>query len=187
MARYKGAVKLEEKRIAIIGYSGSGKSTLAQKLGRIYNCKVLHLDCVHWLPGWKERDDSEEKAIVAEFLNKNKNWVIDGNYKKKCYGRRLNEATDIIYMAFGRGICLSRVIKRYLKNRGRSRKSMTAGCEEKIDLEFIWWVLYEGRNKEHQNNYKKVCKKYPEKVTILRNPGDVKRFINKTKNKNLNK
>ncbi len=95
------------KRIAIIGYSGSGKSTLAQRLGRKYRCKVLHLDCVHWLPGWKERDNSEEKAIIADFLNKNKNWVIDGNYSKNHYWRRLDKATDIIYMAFGRGICLT--------------------------------------------------------------------------------
>lgn len=173
---------MEEKRIVIIGYSGSGKSTLAQKLGRIYRCKVLHLDCVHWLPGWKERDLSEEKAIIAHFLNKNKNWVIDGNYSKSCYGRRLNESTDIIYMQFGRAICLSRVIKRYLKNRGRTRKSMTKGCKEKIDLEFIWWVLYEGRSKKRQKKFMAACKKYPKKVTILRNPGDVKKYINSLKN-----
>lgn len=167
---------MEEKRIMVIGYSGSGKSTLAIKLGRKYKCKVLHLDCVHWLPGWKERDKNEEEAIITDFLNKNHNWVIDGNYRKRCYNRRLNEATDIIYMAFGRSICLYRVIKRYFKNQGKSRKSMTDGCEEKIDLEFIWWVLYEGRSKKHQDNYKKVCKKYQDKVTVLRNPEDVKRF-----------
>ncbi len=39
------------RKIAIIGYSGSGKSTLARNLGKIYNCPVLHLDCVYWLPG----------------------------------------------------------------------------------------------------------------------------------------
>lgn len=173
---------MAEKRIAIIGYSGSGKSTLARKLGRMYKCKVLHLDCVHWLPGWKERDKTEEKAIIASFLDHNKNWVIDGNYKKSCYGRRLNEATDIIFMDFGRGICLMRVIKRYLENRGRTRKSMTAGCEEKIDLDFIWWVLYKGRDKEHQDNFKAVCKKYQNKITILRNPKDVKRFTSRLQN-----
>ena len=53
---------------------------------------------------------------------------------------------------------------------------MTAGCEEKIDLEFIWWVLYEGRNKKHRQNYKKVCRKYADKVVILKKPSDVKRF-----------
>ncbi len=175
-------VELEEKRIVIIGHSGSGKSTFARRLGRIYRCKVLHLDCVHWLPGWKERDRSKEKSIVKSFLDKNKNWVIDGNYRKICYGRRLNEATDIIFMDFGRSICLIRIIKRYLENRGKTRKSMAKGCEEKIDLEFIWWILYEGRDKKHRNNYKAVCKKYPEKITILRNNRDITKFISNLQN-----
>lgn len=44
-------------RIAIIGYSGAGKSTLAKALGAQYDCPVLHLDALHFLPGWHERDD----------------------------------------------------------------------------------------------------------------------------------
>ncbi len=160
----------------VIGHSGSGKSVLAGKLGRKYKCKVLYLDCVHWLPGWKERDKKEEEDIISGFLDKNNSWVIDGNYVKKCYERRLSEATNIIYLLFPRRICLYRIIKRYFKNRGKTRKSMAAGCEEKIDMEFIWWVLYKGRDKKHRQNYKKVCRKYPEKVIVLKKPSDVKRF-----------
>ncbi|MFQ7701734.1 MAG: DNA topology modulation protein FlaR, partial [Christensenellaceae bacterium] len=40
-------------KIAVIGYSGSGKSTLANALGEYYGAEVLHLDCVHWLAGWR--------------------------------------------------------------------------------------------------------------------------------------
>lgn len=46
-------------RIAVIGYSGSGKSTLAARLGAAYGVPVLHLDSVHWLPGWVERPREE--------------------------------------------------------------------------------------------------------------------------------
>lgn len=67
-------------RIAIIGYSGSGKSTLAAQLGQSYGVPVLHLDSVHWLPGWVERAREEEKALVRAFLDQNESWVIDGNY-----------------------------------------------------------------------------------------------------------
>ena len=35
-------------KVAVIGYSGSGKSTLAKKLGRIYQCPVLHLDRINF-------------------------------------------------------------------------------------------------------------------------------------------
>ena len=41
-------------KLAVMGYSGAGKSTLAQELGRRYGCPVLHLDQVHFLPGWEE-------------------------------------------------------------------------------------------------------------------------------------
>ena len=48
-------------KIAILGTSGSGKSTLAQTLGAAYHAPVLHLDTVHFLPGWVERPLDEEK------------------------------------------------------------------------------------------------------------------------------
>lgn len=67
-------------RIAIIGYSGSGKSTLAAQLGQKLQVPVLHLDSVHWLPGWVERPREEEKQIVRAFLDEHDAWVIDGNY-----------------------------------------------------------------------------------------------------------
>ena len=61
-------------RIAVIGYSGSGKSTLAARLGAAYGVPVLHLDSVHWLPGWVERPREEEKALVRAFLDQNASW-----------------------------------------------------------------------------------------------------------------
>ena len=59
---------MSDRRIMIIGYSGSGKSTLARKLGEKWGCEVMHLDCVHWLPGWKERKREEKADIINSFL-----------------------------------------------------------------------------------------------------------------------
>ena len=55
-------------KIAILGTSGSGKSTLAKRLGERYGLPVLHMDTVHFLPGWVERPFAEEEAIVRQFL-----------------------------------------------------------------------------------------------------------------------
>ena len=55
-------------KIAILGTSGSGKSTLAKQLGEQYSAPVLHLDAVHFLPGWVERTPEEEKTILSRFL-----------------------------------------------------------------------------------------------------------------------
>ena len=164
------------QRIIVIGYSGSGKSTLAKELGELYQCEVLHLDCVHWLSGWKERDKAEKDKIVSEFMDSHNEWVIDGNYKSTCYDRRMNEATQILFLDFPVCICLYRAVKRYFVYRGKSRESITEGCNEKIDREFLWWVLYEGRNKKHKEWYRSICREYVQKVLVLKNSKAVKQF-----------
>ena len=71
-------------KIAVIGYTGSGKSVLAAKLGKIIGCPVLHLDKLQFEAGWKERGEAEGKILCEQFLeeNKDRGWVIDGNYEK---------------------------------------------------------------------------------------------------------
>ena len=51
--------------LAVIGKSGSGKSTLAKQLGSFYHAPVLHLDAVHFLPGWVERVPGEEEQLCS--------------------------------------------------------------------------------------------------------------------------
>lgn len=131
-------------RVVVIGTSGSGKSTLAQRLGKLYGAAVLHLDAVHFLPGWVERPVEEERETVGRFLDEHDSWVIDGSYGDVCFERRLEEADRILVLWFNRFVCLRRVVSRWLRNRGRSRDSMAEGCEEKMDAGFVWWVLHEG-------------------------------------------
>ena len=78
-------------KIAVIGYTGSGKSVLAAKLGKILGCPVLHLDKLQFEAGWKERKEAEGNRLCEQFLeeNKERGWVIDGNYEKFCQKRRL--------------------------------------------------------------------------------------------------
>ena len=80
-------------KIAILGLSGSGKSTLAKQLGSFYHAPVLHLDAVHFLPGWVERVPGEEEQLVTSFLDAHSSWVMDGNYTKTCYARRWKRQT----------------------------------------------------------------------------------------------
>lgn len=163
-------------RIAIIGYSGSGKSTLAEKLGKHYSLPVLHLDCVHWLPGWVERDRESEREIVADFLDRHTDWVIDGNYSRTHYERRMAEADAIIFMNFNRFTCLSRAVKRLKTYRGKTRASITEGCDEKIDFEFFSWLVWKGRTKKRRRKFREILEKYPEKVMIIRNQKELDAF-----------
>lgn len=163
-------------KIAIIGYSGCGKSTLARYLGKKYKAEVLYLDKVHWLPGWREQERDREKAAVRRFLDTHSSWVIDGNYGDLLYGRRLREADQILFLNFNRVACLCQALKRYLRFRGQSRDSMTPGCPEKLDAEFVRWILWDGRRKKYRDRYRAVMRKYPEKVVVIRGQRELERY-----------
>lgn len=169
-------------KISVLGYSGSGKSTLARMLGEKYGAEVLHFDAIHWLPGWQMNTKEEKLRLTEEFLNSHDSWIIDGNYSKFFFERRLLESDEIVMLLFGRFSCLIRVIKRYFKYKGKTRPDMGAGCDEKLDREFIKWVLWEGRTKEKRAKFKAIAEKYPEKVTVIKNQRQLDRYC---KNKEL--
>lgn len=163
-------------KIAVIGYSGSGKSTLARKLGEHNGLPVLHLDSVFWLPGWVERNQDEMRDMVGEFLDTHDSWVVDGTYSKFHFERRLEEADRIILMQFSALNCLWRVWKRYLSDKGHTRPDMGEGCPEKVDGEFVRWILWRGRNKKHRTRKRNIRERYPEKVVWIRNQRQLDRF-----------
>lgn len=163
-------------KIVIIGYSGSGKSFLARRLGACTGATVLHLDAVHWLPGWKERPDEEAEALVASFLDAHDDWVIDGNYTRLCYERRLEEADRIVLLLFGRFACLCRAWRRFRRYAGQSRPDMADGCAEKFDAAFVRWILRDGRTKRTQARYASIAARFPHKAVVLRRQRELDAF-----------
>jgi len=163
-------------KIAVIGYSGSGKSTLAEKMGRAHECEVLHLDRVHWLPGWQERPVQESLQIVGAFMDENESWIIDGNYSRLLYERRMREADMIIFMCFNRFACLLRALSRYRTYKGRTRASMTEGCDERLDAGFVRWILLDGRSGKIRERYRRVQEEYAGKMIVIRSQRELDAF-----------
>lgn len=155
-------------KIAILGYSGSGKSTLARALGKRYGLPVLHFDAIQFLPGWEIRALSEKQKMTEEFMNSHADWVIDGNYSRLLQERRLEEADGIVLLLLNRFSCLFRVLRRFFRYRNASRPDMGEGCNEKIDREFVYWVLFEGRTKERKAHYREIAARYGEKTTVIK-------------------
>ncbi len=168
-------------KIAILGYSGSGKSTLARHLAGYYKIPVLFLDTVNFLPNWIERDRDEGRLIVWNFIQ-NDSWVIDGNYEDFFQRERLEQADKIIFMNFPRRVCIYRAFNRYLKYKNTTREDMAKGCIEKMDLEFIWWILHEGRTKKKRNHYKQIERDFKDKIVILKKPKEVDLYLQKIVN-----
>lgn len=156
-------------KIMVMGFSGCGKSTLAEKLGEIHHLPVLHLDSVHWQAGWVEKEPEKERTEVRAFLDEHADgWVIDGNYSALELKRRKDEADRIILLELNRFVCLWRVLKRRLRYRGVTRPDMAEGCPEKVDREFVRWVLHDGRTAKKKAAYDRLAAEYPEKVLRIR-------------------
>lgn len=163
-------------RIAIIGYSGSGKSTTARIISKYARVPLLHLDSVHFGPGWTERSDDECRAIVKAFVEGGR-WVIDGNYSKLCMDERLERADTILYLNFNRFTCFFRAFRRYLKYRGQTRPDLGEDCPEKFDFAFISWLLWSGRTKARKKKFDEIAEKYNDKILIIKNQKQLDAFL----------
>ena len=94
----------------------------------------------------------------------------------------MEEADVIIMLLFNRFSCLYRVTRRYWKYKNAPRADMADGCTEKLDAEFVKWVLREGRKKSSRQRYQNVVSQYPEKTIVLKNQrqlDDVQNRINR--------
>lgn len=166
-------------KIALLGFSGAGKSTSAKLLAEHYKCPLLYLDKIQFLANWVERDTEEGRAMVHFFQKENEAWVIDGNYPKFCQAERLEQADQILFFSFNRFTCFRRALRRNHQYAGRTRESITDGCNEKIDLEFAWWILHKGRNRKRKRYYSAIQKAYPEKFIVFRNQKQVDAYLRK--------
>lgn len=140
------------KKVVVTGVSaGAGKSTLAAELGKKLDIPVYHLDSIYWKPGWIEADPEEFRAAQEEIAARD-SWIIEGNYTAS-FDIRLKEADTFIYLEVPLRVCLYRVLKRWLTNLGKTRPDMAEGCPEKMDVEFLRFIIttYKARKGKMRN------------------------------------
>ena len=53
---------------------------------------------------------------------------------------------------------------------------MAEGCTEKLDKEFVSWILRDGRQKKQKTRYKMVKEKYGDKVVVIKNQRSLSKF-----------
>jgi adenylate kinase family enzyme len=126
------------QRIVIVGCSGSGKSTLARKLGLRLGLPVVHLDVLHYLPGWKRASLAEFRARVME-AHRGDAWISEGNFASCTFDIRLPRAEAVIMLECPRWLCLLRVIRRAAIER-RNRPDLPLGCPEQVDRDLLEYV-----------------------------------------------
>ena len=66
---------------------------------------------------------------------------MDGNYSGT-FDLRFKACDAVVFLDMPRLVCLWRVLKRSMIYRNRSRPDMGAGCHEKLDREFIKFIMW---------------------------------------------
>lgn len=170
------------ERVAVIGSGGAGKSTFSRQLGTMTGLPVYHLDSLHWKPGWVPTAREVWDELMGRLVEKER-WIIDGNYGRTM-DARLQAADTIIYLDMPRYLCMYRIVKRRIMYHRQTRPDMTEGCPERLDLEFVKWVWNYHKNRRETTLQKLERLSTEKQVVILRNPREVKRFLDQVeKNK----
>jgi adenylate kinase family enzyme len=155
-------------RIIVIGSPGAGKSTLAHALASSTGLPLYHLDRIHWLAGWQERDRDDALADVQQVLGQER-WIIDGNYGSTL-PIRIKRADVVVWLDYPTRHCLGRVLRRWWQYRGRNRPDMTEGCPERLDFGFLLYVV-NFRSSWHARNAAALAD-FEGEVIRLRSPAE---------------
>lgn len=161
-------------KILVIGFSASGKTTFSDRLSKILNIEVMHLDTYHFLDNWVERDNDEFEKIVNEFISKD-DYIVEGNYTGIAK-KRFEEADIVFYFGFNRFKCLYGQIRRYFKYKNKVRDEYITDCKEKMDIEFIKWILYKGRTKKKKKHFLQITNNAKEHY-IFKNRRQVNKYL----------
>lgn len=159
------------KRILVIGSPGSGKTTATRRIGTALGLPVIHLDHEYFLPGWAEPTPEDWARRIANFIDEPR-WIMDGFYGTTL-DARLAAADAVVFLDLSPVLCTWRVVKRWLAYRGIVRADdMAPGCPERMDCEFILYVLRFGRDKAPAIRTRLAV--FPGKVFHVTTPDDVR-------------
>ena len=67
---------------------------------------------------------------------------------------------------------------------GKTRIDMAEGCEEKLDLPFLWWVFAKGRNKSRRLQLENLAKNH-KNTLIFKNRKQLFQYYRQNNIKNL--
>jgi adenylate kinase family enzyme len=162
------------ERVLVIGAGGSGKSTFARVLAERLQLPLIHLDALHWRPGWTPTPPDEWRRVVEGLIARPR-WVMDGNYGGTL-DMRLAACDSVIFLDLPRRVCVWRILKRRWRHSGRRRPDVAPGCPERVTWEFVRWV-WTYRKRRRGGMLERLRTLTGRRVVILSSRREVERFL----------
>jgi adenylate kinase family enzyme len=163
-------------RIAVIGCGGSGKTTLANELASHLHLPVVHIDSHYWrtVEGQRVESTPEQwKERHRELISRHA-WVIDG-MKFGVLGERLARADTVIYLDLPTRECLSGIVRRRVRYRGRGCPDL--GVYDRISWEFLRWVW--SFRRRHRPRLLELLATFDGHRIVLKRRSEVRHFLNR--------
>jgi adenylate kinase family enzyme len=133
------------RRIMIIGQPGAGKSTLARDLGQITGLPVVHIDHIHWQPGWVGRPGPEKTRLCLQ-IETGEAWIFEGGHSAT-WAHRLSRAEMLVWIDLPVAQRFWRIVKRTVVWHGRTRPDLPEDCPEGFHRETLPFWLYVWRTR----------------------------------------
>jgi len=166
-------------KIYIVGAVSSGKTALARKLSEKLNIRYQSLDEVVHIPdksnprGNRKRQLEERDNIFYSVIQQSM-WIIEDT-GRPCFVEGLKVADTIVLLEVPTRIRNYRIIKRWVKQRLGIEK-----CIYNPNLNMLKCMLQWSKDYDLGiDNLKERISTYQEKVIVIKNDGEINKFIRK--------